>query len=328
MRGKYRVVVQNKKIKYDFVIRRNITVIRGDSATGKTALVDLIREYSENAEDSGIILNCKKNCAVLEGKNWLAELGLLRNSIVFIDEGNRFVTSKEFSAAIQKTDNYYVIVTRESLYSLPYSVDEIYGIRNSGKYGHLKQTYNEMYHIYSPDFFKETVNPEVVLVEDSHAGYQFFEDVCRKNHLLCESADGKSNVFSSLVKLKDKNVVVIADGAAFGAEMERVMALIKNWENVILYLPESFEWLILKSDLLEDGSVREILLDPSEYIDSEEYFSWERYFSQLLVRKSDDGYLKYSKNVLNSSYLEDSIEKKVLSVIDKIDFSWKEKSND
>lgn len=32
---------------------------------------------------------------------------------------------------------------------LPYSVTEIYGIRNSGKYGMLKQVYNEMYQIYS-----------------------------------------------------------------------------------------------------------------------------------------------------------------------------------
>ena len=52
MKGKYRVSVQNKKIKYDFEIRRNITIIRGDSATGKTTLIDMIREYDENGEDS------------------------------------------------------------------------------------------------------------------------------------------------------------------------------------------------------------------------------------------------------------------------------------
>ena len=41
MKRKHRVIVQNKRIRYDFEIRRNITVIRGDSATGKTALVDM-----------------------------------------------------------------------------------------------------------------------------------------------------------------------------------------------------------------------------------------------------------------------------------------------
>lgn len=45
MKGSYRVVVQNSSVRYDFVIRRNITVIKGDSATGKTTLIEMIREY-------------------------------------------------------------------------------------------------------------------------------------------------------------------------------------------------------------------------------------------------------------------------------------------
>ena len=45
MKGQYSVSVQNNKVKYEFSIRRNITIVQGDSATGKTTLVDLIREY-------------------------------------------------------------------------------------------------------------------------------------------------------------------------------------------------------------------------------------------------------------------------------------------
>lgn len=143
MKGKYRVIVQNKRIRYDFEIRRNLTIIKGDSATGKTVLIDLIREYYQNGLDSGVELSCEKECIVLEGRNWQILLGTIRDSIVFIDEGNDFVSSKEFAAAIQKSDNYYVIVTRESLPTLPYSIEEIYGIRDSGKYGTLKRTYNK-----------------------------------------------------------------------------------------------------------------------------------------------------------------------------------------
>ena len=126
MKGSYKIVVQNSKVRYDFVIRRNITIIRGDSATGKTTLVELIREYYEDGDESGI---------VLAGRDWEAVLATKKDSILFIDEGNRFVHSKEFAKAIQKTDNYYVIVTREGAESLPYSVEEIYGIRESGKDG-------------------------------------------------------------------------------------------------------------------------------------------------------------------------------------------------
>ena len=101
---------------------------------GITALVDMIREYYENGEESGIHLSCDKTCAVLEGKDWKSRLSDMHDSILFIDEGNRFVASKEFASEIQRTDNYYVIVTRESLETLPYSVNGIYGIRDSGNY--------------------------------------------------------------------------------------------------------------------------------------------------------------------------------------------------
>ena len=57
---------------------------------------------------------------------------------------------QDFARAIQQTDNYYVIVTREGLPALPYSVEEVYGIRTSGKYGSLKQSYHSFYRIY-PD---------------------------------------------------------------------------------------------------------------------------------------------------------------------------------
>ena len=47
MRGKYRVVVKNKRLHYEFEIKRNITIIKGDSATGKTTLINMIRPISE-----------------------------------------------------------------------------------------------------------------------------------------------------------------------------------------------------------------------------------------------------------------------------------------
>lgn len=45
MRGIHRVIIQNKRIRYDFELRRNLTIIRGDSATGKTTLIDMIQEH-------------------------------------------------------------------------------------------------------------------------------------------------------------------------------------------------------------------------------------------------------------------------------------------
>ena len=107
----------------------------------------MIREHFENGIASGIELTCDKECTVLDGRTWSGQLSMMGDCIVFIDEGNEFIMSDDFASAIQKTDNYYVIVTREGIPSLPYNVNEIYGIRDSGKYGILKRTYNEFYHL-------------------------------------------------------------------------------------------------------------------------------------------------------------------------------------
>ena len=172
MKGKHRIIVQNKRLRYDFEIQRNLTIIRGDSATGKTTLVEMVREYTDNGDESSIELISDKKCYVLQGATWKGQLTDIQDSIVFIDEGNSFVFSDEFSDTIQKTDNYYVIVTREGLPNLPYSAEEIYGIRLSGRYGGLKQQYNEFYHIYDvrntldDDKFLEDKETEKLVITD------------------------------------------------------------------------------------------------------------------------------------------------------------------
>ena len=320
MRGKHRIVVQNKRIRYDFEVKRNLTVIRGDSAIGKTTLVDMIREYYENESASGVELSCDKQCTVLEGRTWMAQLSMMQDSIVFIDEGNTFVMRDEFANTIQNTDNYYVIVTREGIPSLPYSVDEIYGIRDSGKYGTLKRTYNEFYHLYGVAENHHTVKPEKVITEDSNSGYEFFQNVCKQaGRIDCISAQGKSNMFASVVKNKDENVLVIADGAAFGSEIQKMMRLVKSYPNIKLYLPESFEWLILKSGLIEQRSIIQMLENPEKQIESKVFFSWERFFTAQLRKYTKESYLKYTKKKLNPAYLQEKIVDKILKVMNKID---------
>lgn len=321
MKGKYRITVQNKRIRYDFELKRNITIIRGDSATGKTALIDMVREFYQNGADGGVELKCERVCVVLEGRNWEVLLAGIHESIVFIDEGNDFVASKDFAARIQNSDNYYVIVTRERLSTLPYSVEEIYGIRDSGKYGSLKRTYNQLYHLYSQDMLRDFVVPHVVITEDSNSGYQFFKYICEKNGQECVSANGKSNIFQVLASQKSDKVLVIADGAAFGPEMEKLMRLIKIDDRFTLYLPESFEWLILNSGLITDSKLNAILENPQDYIESSNYFSWEQFFNHVLVQKTNNNYLKYNKRSLNPVYLQDNIVKKILDSVDKIKFS-------
>lgn len=325
MRGTHKVVVSTKRLKYEFELRRNLTIIRGDSATGKTTLVDMIRDFVNNPSGTPVELVCDKKCYVLEGALWKMQLAGIADSIVFIDEGNEFIKTVEFSEEIQKTDNYYVIVTREALPALPYSVEEIYGIRTSGKYGTLKQSYHEFYRLYGAETYEKAVTPEVILTEDSNSGYQFFSEVCNENGLSCESMNGKSNVFHYLNLHRNEKILVIADGAAFGPEMDRVLQLISRQKNVALYLPESFEWLVLSAGILKNNQIDKILDDPSEYVESREYFSWERFFTAVLIEETKNTYLAYAKRRLNPSYLNDAVKGSILEQIKKIKLDWKRK---
>ena len=148
MKGSHRIIVESRKVKYDFVIHRNITIITGDSGSGKTVLIDLIHDYGRYGADSGVFLSCDCPCKVIDSEDWERKIEETTGSIIFIDEGNRFLVSKKFAQLVQGSDNYFVLATREKLPALPYSVSEIYGFRKSGKFHDAKQKYNEIYHLY------------------------------------------------------------------------------------------------------------------------------------------------------------------------------------
>ena len=118
MKGRYEIVVQNRRLHYRFTIERNVTILRGDSATGKTTLINMISDYQRLGKQSGVTVVSDKPCVVLTAQNWQLNLTQIQDSIIFIDEGEAFVRSKEFAEAIQNSGNYYVIATRASLFNI------------------------------------------------------------------------------------------------------------------------------------------------------------------------------------------------------------------
>ena len=318
MKGMHHIVIQNKRIRFAFSIKRNITIIRGDSATGKTTLFSMIEEYGNLGKDSGVQIQCDKACVALSGKYWQETLENIHDSIVFVDEDSRFLKTKDFAKRIRNSNNYYVLITRENLPALPYSVEEIYGIHCSGKYMDTRQVYNLFYKIYS-----ET-NPGKILIkslitEDSQAGFTFFSQVSKTRGICCENAGGKSNILGILPKRlldkQQKETLVIADGAAFGPEMAHISQLLRENVNIKLYLPESFEWLLLYADILNKPFIRKRLEEAENYIESEKYFTWERYFTDLLMEETKDSPYPYDKSNLKDFYLQDKVVQKVLEAM-------------
>ena len=317
MKGKYKVIVRNNKLHYEFEIKRNITIIQGDSATGKTTLINMLLQAENLGESSGVDVLSNVPCRILEGVSWKLILQNTAGTIFFIDEENAFINTEEFASEVRGSDNYFVLITRENLYNLPYSVEEIYGLYASGRYQNTKKIYQQMYRIYS-DIQELPIKPELFIVEDSNSGYEFFKAISDEKNLECESAGGKSNIFSKIKNVKNREVCVIADGAAIGPEMNGLYEISHKKNNIHLYLPESFEWIVLKSGLIDDREIRKILETPELFIDSKKYFSWERFFTNLLIEKTKNSYLQYRKSAINKTYLHSKNKEKILNCIEAV----------
>lgn len=320
MRGSVRIVVSTKRLRYELNLRRNITIIQGDSASGKTTLVQVISDYLSGRTGPGTEVICEKKCVVLSGEEETAilRLRLLTSAIVFVDEQESFLSSKAFAEAVLSSDCYFVFITRDGLNMLPYSVNEIYYLKNSGYYQNTRQVYNSMHQVYPELDRKEKIVPSVVLTEDSNAGYEMFEAICRNDKALCVSASGKSNVAQYILANKKENIFAIVDGAAFGADMQSVIHALEASRGSHVWTPESFEYLVLRSGIVQSEGLKDILNVPEDYIESGEYSSWERFFTRLLEDSTRNTIYAYSKKKLNPHYLTKGNKYKIEKLMDKV----------
>lgn len=313
MTGKYNIEVYNNRVHYFLTVKRNITILQGNSATGKTELLRLISDHETNGVSSGITLLCDKRCTVLTPVDWELRLSGLESSIVFIDETAGFIKSKRFAELVKGSDNYFVIVSRDDLSQLPYSIEEIYGLKNvsdNQKYKSYRRIYNEMYKLYDFNISKE-FEPDTVLTEDSNSGYEFFKLLYGEK---CISAKGKSNVYQCIRDNSDKQILAIVDGAAFGAEIGKIYRYLEsNYVKSVIYAPESFEFLLLSAGFVDVPY--DVTAETWKYADSKLYMSWEEFYTDHLIKNTSGTVYQYNKNRLAAPYKTEGIISKVVSVM-------------
>ena len=193
------------------------------------------------------------------------------------------------------------------------------------RYGGLKQIYNAFYPLYIQQS-SHLIRPEILITEDSNAGFEAFQKLAEGSRCVCVSAGGKSRIAPLLTEYTDRNVMVVADGAAFGSEMHNVYSYYRsNAEKTTLYLPECFEWLVLKSGIITFKMIESYLKRPWQHILSEEYKSWELFFTDLLIRNTAGTKLKYSKLKLAKGYLSAGNMKKIRKAIEQQEAEEKKK---
>ena len=303
MKGKIRVQINHRKLNYDFELKRNITIINGCSATGKTSLISYIETYNAHGPKSGVKLICDKKCVVLTSRIWNEFRPIYNDCILFLDENCDFVTTVEFAKYVKESNCYFVIIKREKLEMLAYSVDEIYDFELEGKTNKFKRRY--------ADFLENkafTKRPELVITEDSNSDNQFYQ--CIKD-LKVISAKGKSNIVSKYLENQDKKLVLVFDGAAFGSCISELVEYSEDNPKMQVYSPESFEYFILTSGLFDINKIYDKVYQPYDYINTPEYLSWERYYTKLLV----DFTFNDDKSRYNKSELRDYYKKNVENIL-------------
>lgn len=323
MKGDFLFRLTAKRLQYEFVVKRKIMRITGDSAKGKTELLRAVAESS--VPGTGTVVNCKYKCRVMSNdffesidKNISKVCASIRNHtsatfkdamreclneydnhLFFADEDFAYMEKDSFALFCKYTDSFFVLIRRTPLCKLPYSYTEIYVIKESGKFHTLIPKFRD-------SDFKTIGDAQLFIVEDSNSGYDFynyyFDNVI--------SAEGKSKI-AKMLPDRQRSVQIVADGAAFGCEIENIISKLERQGNgVRLFLPESFEQLILASAMFRDVISSDEVLNPVHKITGL-YFSWEQYFTELLIRLTDGLENSYFKRKLNTCYYKPCCHKKV-----------------
>ena len=308
MVGRYKIEIYDSRVHYELDIKRNITILQGDSGIGKSVLVGLVREYANNPDSSGITLKCDKPCYELTELTWRYFTQNYHNCIFFIDEEHNFFRTKEFADVVKRSDAYYIIICREPLKELAYSVNEIYTLGSeSNKYPQSKQVYSTQQEILN--FSTLNYKIDLIITEDTNSGYDFYKNAIS---IPCVSAGGKSNIENIMRQNCGKSILVVADGAAFGCEVQKCVDHAKG-RNIAFFLPESFEWVILKSGIFDIPN--QVINETWSYAETTKYFSWERFYTYYLSDITQNNQGQYSKRRLSPFYLTEGNKAKIRAIL-------------
>lgn len=148
MKGKYNIEIHNGSVVWKLAVCRNLTVIRGNSGTGKQVMIESVDSYCRDKERGirqAIQISCSVPCVTIQDIQKEFSNITVTNSIVFIDEfDTKVVNTEEFARYIKECSNYFVIVQRDRLGRLrnkPWiSIDT--GVLHNCTDSEIKQTLN------------------------------------------------------------------------------------------------------------------------------------------------------------------------------------------
>lgn len=303
MLGTYRVsVLVDKVIRYEFTLKRQFTIVCGDSGTGKTVLRDFIQmHFTEKDNDRvKIVITPEFNAssvpvarAITEDLLSVRESGDThddgsyklkwskkpRNKIIFVDEDYAYLRGIGFAAATSYTDAYYVVLARDTRVAeyLNNSVWDFIHFKEVGNETIVNKAF-KMYNEYNGIIG----NYDEVLHEDSTTG----KEICAKAlSEVVESVYGNINIVQNVEERPRSTILMIADGANFSNILSEIIDTSEECLNTVyLLLPESTEYVLLHNKLFStDSNVIDSINNPSLVCDTTKYISYERMYEDIIT---------------------------------------------
>ena len=139
MQGTVNIQVRNNKsgVTYRLELTQKVTIINGDSGTGKNYLITLIDMLGRGT--GGVTLDCKYR--VVEGCNMASILYAAgkKDIIVIVDEDEKLIDTQEFADVVNNSEFYFIITSREPLDLLHLSANNVYRFHREDKLITLKR---------------------------------------------------------------------------------------------------------------------------------------------------------------------------------------------
>ncbi len=307
MKGRHTISVTSRKSSYHLELERKISVLKGNSGTGKSSLLRLISEYLEYGKQSGVKLSVDSNTSLIVLTNtsdWAEILPSIHDTILFIDEDVRYLYNENFQKFLWEADCYAVIVSRSGRFTaLPYSIFGVYELVTEKREFNTATT---MYRLYEEK--QKHIDFDLILTEDSNSGFEMARYAFNSEYTEVLSAGGNASILPLLQQLAQSHdrICVNVDGAAFGAFIEPVLKYAEVRGYVQISAPESFEYVLLNIDEIKRHLSKDLgeITRTFDYCDSREYSSWEQYYDELLKRLTEECFgFTYGKRKLNPWFL-------------------------
>lgn len=235
--------VKSVSSNYNISLEQQITVIIGNSSTGKSTLVETLNKKRVNYETDASKLFYDINELFIDIYPEKS-LFILDEDLIDLNEKLSYISS------IKRSDLYFLIMSRKSLRQIPLSVESVHKFINV-------QGITKNVNYFNRELIK--INKfNKLIVEDSKSGYYFFKKCVDS----CESSYGNSN----LLKMMSKTNLIIFDSLGFGGYITELLDKVNNDPSLLYTHYKSFEAFILEEVYRESTDFKSINPEKEAYI--------------------------------------------------------------